>query len=1273
MEKDINDNYNTLTTKTHYKNIKTEIMENKSKKNTLDNSDYSKINSTKDLLKEKDKKIEILEKQMRQLQKKLEQQQNSIFNNNYQNYNSNNSNSANNINYCNTNSNTSTNFPLKNEIKKIWEEFALVSLLDNFIDFEKKPEIIFHFVSEMILIADKLINELCLDMYKKVSISLNIINDKKIINDIEKTSRPLIKEHLNKTFAGTNNQQFLDRFIDLFKISVKKIIGDDRETQDILEEIVEGSDFKLMIKKIKDILLYTKFNDQQLFFQIEKNFHKRIVEKITIKGNSEKKKFIIINDNNREQNDAVVILKPPVLRSGFPLNNDFKTIIILYENDSNSKSYKTIIKTNDNNKIDILDKGTIKKIVGMKIQKMIPYLKSITNNIQINIDECNNYKNNNLVDFNHSKNEGIRKEEIINTVFSKEKRNTFQKLSKKIEYKLREEKNNCKTQFNNNENDIQFKEFNDKEKPKNEFKEKEELGKEIAQNNFDDIKIYKKTLYKNNDNSFSELSEKRNTTINKNHRFKLIDPNLKNNSSKNLLEYTHKVLLNNSSSQRLNINQNEESYNREPFITFNNNEVNDFININDNNEDEDNNNEIIYQTKTTKGIFNGSGNYKKSKKFDDFEKEIINNNNTKERNSNNIENIINSNKIYTKKNEDDNYLNDQIDIMKNNQIKEKLYKLNSLNKKETTNRTNNNKNLQKYNFFSENNKNYSKINKRINNLNQLKKPTNNYYKMNNINDNLNQNNNKNKLRVAENSNNNKEKIYNNNLCDQNKNKNNIKKNDQKSLVFKKYRTTKLINNKEKNNNSKIKQDLKITPLNKMKAHQNQLNNYRQKSNNNQSLERKSSNKIINSLNNDYSKNNKIIDINNSNIISDNYRKYKNYNKSNYNNNNINKYIMENANNSKNIFIVENNINKNINNTEVILNMSNTNKNNLEENKYDNGKELLLISNINNHINNNLSRDRKHRQEMNNKGMKNNNNILYNNCYNYNDINNTGYKIKNLNINYFNIMQPNKLFINQNSTRSKSRPGDGERNRIMINYNDVNGKEIKQNVPKQNSKNIEFNNYNNNFDKINNRLISNTPNNNINNIINFNVNTTKILNQEKNNKKENSKTINNTQNNIKMKKTTNYPNKNINKMPLSIITDLTNIERISEHIKNEKKILMQKNGNKNNTKKFGLKEEIVKHQNYNNIINYDTNNNDNIIKKEENTNSLFAEINNQSSNKTSRKKKIYHIKNNKHISYIKIRKQTNNNNENRPISGGIRLIEKDDNNNCKNKSELTQII
>ena len=152
MTKNLSNN-NDININSSEKDIETNIMESFTPSNGLNFSDMNC--STKDLLKEKDKKIQILQEQMEQLQKMLEQQK---------------------LNKNNNSNNTSTNFPLKSEIKKIWEEFALASLLDNFIDFEKNPDIIFNFVCEMVLISDKLISDLCQEMYQKMAQSLNIYN-----------------------------------------------------------------------------------------------------------------------------------------------------------------------------------------------------------------------------------------------------------------------------------------------------------------------------------------------------------------------------------------------------------------------------------------------------------------------------------------------------------------------------------------------------------------------------------------------------------------------------------------------------------------------------------------------------------------------------------------------------------------------------------------------------------------------------------------------------------------------------------------------------------------------------------------------------------------------------------------------------------------------------------------------------------------------------------------------------------------------------------------
>ena len=1041
-------NFDLLIENTHYKNIKTEVIDDKTQKSPIEKIDYSKINcSTRDLLKEKDKKIESLQEQMLILQKKLEQQKPNN-NNYYKSYNSNNSNSANNINYSNLNCNTSTNFPLKSEIKKIWEELALVSLLDNFIDYEKQPEKIFHFVSEIFLITDKLLSELCFNMYEKVSQSLNIINDKKFINDIEKTSRPLIKEHLNKTFAGTNNQQFIDKVIDLFKNSAKRIIGEGGQEFE-LGEVVGGEDFKFMIKKIKDILLFTKFNDQQLFFKIEKDFNKRIVEKIRIKNNIEKKNYLIINDNNQEEVDGVIILKPPVLRSGFPLNNDFKTIIILYEKENSSKSYKNFSNINNNNNQIENKKEKINKILGMKIKK-ISNFKNVNNNIEIKTDEYYNYNRANKKDINKK---GIHNEEIINTVFSKNQRNSYQKLSKNMNLnnnKYKEKKYNFKTDFNvkDNNNQIQLK---NREKNIIENDEKQNNNIIINSSNkpFKNINIYKKEENFSND---YHISEKRNIISNKNHRPQLSDQFLKNNSSKNLFDYMHRDLLNNSSSKKYQNVQKEanNSFNQNHFITYNNNEINNFINIKNyigKEEEEENEQEITY-INTAKGVYNLANNYKiKNMNYNNFDEDDLNDKNKKQRNTHNNENMNNLNQISFNQNEKNIIINNQGSPMNYNQFKEKIYTKNSLNK---LNKNNLIKNIQNNNLNE--NKNYKKINsqKNANNNNiQKKKYIENNYKKNQIFGNNNEKQNKFKITAVDlynNTNNNfmHSKFENNNLYIQNESRvNNYINNqyNQDSIIFKKNKTATIISNK-KNNDLNIAK--KIIHLIKMKTQQNQNNINNNNNTNNQN--RRSSNRIKYN-NNQQHFNNKIIQIENSNMISENYKKIIRNNK------NINHFIMDSNNddnfNSKKNLTVDNKNNIKPENNNKNYENEKKKKNILSSNKYNNS---IFEKNKNigiNNNNNNLSKEKNIIKEINNNPGIRNNNLIENPFFDYNEINNTGYKIKNVNINYFNIMQPNKLYINQNSTRSKSRPSDCERNKILINYNHYN-KNIIQNSNKNNN-------------------------------------------------------------------------------------------------------------------------------------------------------------------------------------------------------------------------------
>ena len=316
----------------------------KYKSNTIINP---KIDKEKNLLKEKDKKIEILQEKCESLQKQLliktefiikKEKEKEKVKENIQNINNKN---INNIN-INFNLNTSNNFPIKSEIKKIWEEFALMSILDNFIDYENKPEFIFFFVTEMIVILGQLIDDICKEIYEKVSVSLNIKNDKKFLYDIEKTSRPLIKEYLNRIFINTEQKPFINKFIDLYRNSLKIKLGNIK-----IENILSSNDFFLMIKKVKDILLFTKFNDPPLLFNIEQNIKKRKFEKLFINNELSKKNFLIINDNSLKEINCIIILKCPIMKNGFPLNNNLKTIIMLDENNQKISIHSNNKKENE--------------------------------------------------------------------------------------------------------------------------------------------------------------------------------------------------------------------------------------------------------------------------------------------------------------------------------------------------------------------------------------------------------------------------------------------------------------------------------------------------------------------------------------------------------------------------------------------------------------------------------------------------------------------------------------------------------------------------------------------------------------------------------------------------------------------------------------------------------------------------------------------------------------------------------------------------------------
>ena len=267
----------------------------------------------------------------------------------------------NNFNKSNTNkfnNNTSSNFPIRNEIKRLWENFAKIELLNNFIDFENEPEIIYHLISELILLSDKMIKEHCLLKYQEIIKIMGMKNNSCIIKDLQTQFKKFMKEHLNEIFNYLKDKSFIDEYKSQYKDIIKKtkdFICKNENNIKIFEEILEQNEFSDMLKNINDIILFTQFNEPTLYFKIEKVYENRKIKFIKI-NNDNKKEYIIVNEqgNSNSNNNAIFLLEPPCLKSGHSFYKELRPILMLIEKEikegfKNDKDYKDLKINKTNN------------------------------------------------------------------------------------------------------------------------------------------------------------------------------------------------------------------------------------------------------------------------------------------------------------------------------------------------------------------------------------------------------------------------------------------------------------------------------------------------------------------------------------------------------------------------------------------------------------------------------------------------------------------------------------------------------------------------------------------------------------------------------------------------------------------------------------------------------------------------------------------------------------------------------------------------------------
>ena len=308
--------------------------------NKLSNESIPK-ESQKILLQKRELEIKVLKIKCQKLEQENHkyQLQNLLLKENYKNNikkpKANDNNNNNIVNSLEAN-NTSSNFPIRNEIKKLWENFAKVDILNNFIEFESEPEIIYHLVCELILLSNKMIKEHCLLKYQEIIKIMGIKNNSVIIKDIETQFKTFMKEHLNEIFNYLQDKSFINNYKKKYKEAVLESIKCMSQNHiKIFEGILEQYEFNEMLKSINDIIIFTQFNDPILFFSIEDNYENRKIKYLKI-NNDDKKNYIIVNDlgNSNNNYNALILLEPPCMKSGHTFYNELKPIIILIEIES---------------------------------------------------------------------------------------------------------------------------------------------------------------------------------------------------------------------------------------------------------------------------------------------------------------------------------------------------------------------------------------------------------------------------------------------------------------------------------------------------------------------------------------------------------------------------------------------------------------------------------------------------------------------------------------------------------------------------------------------------------------------------------------------------------------------------------------------------------------------------------------------------------------------------------------------------------------------------
>ncbi len=321
--------------------------------------------------------------------------------------------------------NTSSNFLLPSEFRKVWEDFGKESVGDIFVDFFDDFILTMHLLQEIMLISHLHFKEELKNLTNKIMKILEIKNLNKSYSFIEKNIKPIILEYYEDIFENENKSDyFYNKIKEDYANFVNKKFLTDTETDeklhnnfnnnndhnqikalahlkpttyiksdkaDELRELLRSNYIKDFLKTVKKIFLFVEFHEPQLSLKLEP-FEKR---KLLVKE-MKQSDCVLADGYIKDVRNCLILLDPPLLKNGYPYSG-LKPIALICPDDFKSgesnNNYNNNNNKNDNN---ISNFTTEKKLNNFNEQVLKDLLVT---------DEAPNSKNEEkaIIEINHEK------------------------------------------------------------------------------------------------------------------------------------------------------------------------------------------------------------------------------------------------------------------------------------------------------------------------------------------------------------------------------------------------------------------------------------------------------------------------------------------------------------------------------------------------------------------------------------------------------------------------------------------------------------------------------------------------------------------------------------------------------------------------------------------------------------------------------------------------------------------------------------------------------